>query len=384
MKIETEKFFSVYIHWPFCEAKCPYCDFNSHVRQSINQRVWTQAYIKSLNYWKKVLPSGIISSIFFGGGTPSLMDERCVYDILNCINKLWTFDNEVEVTLEANPTSVETSRFRSYKKSGVNRVSLGIQALNDHDLKRLGRLHTASAGKNSINLALNWFDRVSFDLIYGRQYQKVKDWEDELKSAISFSTGHLSLYQLTIEKKTRFGELQSKGKLRGLPSDNCSAEFFNITREICEASDFENYEISNYALPGNECRHNLNYWNSGNFIGVGPGAHGRVQIGPQRFRCETPLNPETWFNNIEQEKHEEFCFLPLTKTENAEEYALMSIRLASGINLEKYNLFGGNRLRTKKIRSLEAQNLVTIDENSLKTTNKGKLFTDFVIQELLC
>ncbi len=384
MTVKNETAFGVYVHWPFCEAKCPYCDFNSHVRKKIDQKIWTQAYIKSLIYWSKILPSSVVTSIFFGGGTPSMMEEGSVYDILNCIQKLWKCDPEVEVTLEANPTSVETKRFHSYKRSGVNRVSLGIQAFDDQDLKRLGRLHTESAGKQAIRIAQNCFEKVSFDLIYGRQYQKLDDWERELISAISFATGHLSLYQLTIEENTGFGALFSKGKLRGLPDNDFLKDFYELTQDICEAFDLKNYEISNHAHPGDECQHNLNYWNSGNFIGIGPGAHGRVQIDSTRFSTETPRTPEIWLNQVEQGEHDKFCFDPLTKTENAEEYALTSIRLASGMDIDKYNSFGGNRLCTEKISNLKTLNLIKIDRNHLKTTAQGKLLTNFILKELLC
>ena len=229
--IKLAKPLSIYIHWPFCEAKCPYCDFNSHVRQAINQEEWTKAYKNSLQFWAKKLPECQISSIFFGGGTPSLMSERTIHKILSTIHKFWNCQSNLEISLEANPTSVEAKKFKGFQKLGINRISMGIQAFNDADLKRLGRLHSAWEAKQALDIANNTFSNVSFDLIYGRQDQTLRSWETELLEALSVSVGHLSLYHLTVEKNTRFGDLFSKGKLRGLPNEAKSTAFYKITNQ---------------------------------------------------------------------------------------------------------------------------------------------------------
>ena len=377
-------YLSIYVHWPFCHAKCPYCDFNSHVRTNIDQTEWTKAYIKSLKFWKENLPEFVVDTIFFGGGTPSLMKDRTVYEILQNIHNLWKITPEVEITLEANPTSTEKETFSSYRCSGVNRLSLGVQAFHDADLKRLGRLHNSKEAKEAIGVATNIFKRVSFDLIYGRQYQTLSNWEKELQTAIEFSTEHLSLYQLTIEKGTRFGDLLSKNKLRGLPNDVRSRNFYINTQDICEASGLQAYEISNHAIFGKECRHNINYWNSGCFLGIGPGAHGRLNIGLERFRTEAPKIPEVWLDAINKNDIKFFIKEPLTFTERAEEYAIASIRLRSGMDMKIFQELSGTNISANTLSLLLSNDFITIDGNKLKTTSKGKLMTDQILREILC
>ena len=381
---KDRSYLSIYIHWPFCQAKCPYCDFNSHVRTSIDQKEWTQAYIKSLKLWKEIVPNFVVDTVFFGGGTPSMMKERTVYEIIQTIFFLWTNTENIEITLEANPTSSEKATFSSYCQSGVNRLSLGIQAFNDLDLKRLGRMHSSKEAKEALFVATNLFDRVSFDLMYGRQFQTLSDWRKELKTATEFATEHLSLYQLTVEQGTRFGELLDRNQLHGLPSDKLSSKFYTETQEICYLSGLEAYEISNYATLGNECRHNLTYWNSGCFLGVGPGAHGRLNIGSKRYRTETPTSPEVWIEHIKKYGIEKFLKEPLSNTERAEEYAIMALRLSLGLDINKFQELGGVRLSTEKLRQLSEDNLVYVCEHRLKTTAKGKLLTDQILRELLC
>ena len=381
---KDRSYLSIYIHWPFCQAKCPYCDFNSHVRTSIDQKEWTQAYIKSLKLWKEIVPNFVVDTVFFGGGTPSMMKERTVYEIIQTIFFLWANTENIEITLEANPTSSEKATFSSYCQSGVNRLSLGIQAFNDLDLKRLGRMHSSKEAKEALFVATNLFDRVSFDLMYGRQFQTLSDWKKELKTATEFATEHLSLYQLTVEQGTRFGELLDRNQLHGLPSDKLSSKFYTATQEICYLSGLEAYEISNYATRGNECRHNLTYWNSGCFLGVGPGAHGRLNIGSKRYRTETPTSPEVWIEHIKKYGIEKFLKEPLSNTERAEEYAIMALRLSLGLDINKFQELGGVRLSTEKLRQLSEDNLVYVYENRLKTTAKGKLLTDQILRELLC
>ena len=381
---ETQKYLSIYVHWPFCQAKCPYCDFNSHVRTNIDQEEWTKAYIASLKYWKEIIPEFIVDTVFFGGGTPSMMEENTVYEILQNIHSFWKTTKEVEISLEANPTSSEKESFCSYSRSGVNRLSLGVQAFNDFDLKRLGRLHNSKEAKEALDVALNQFDRVSFDLMYGRQFQALSDWKKELEMALQFATEHISLYQLTIEKGTRFGEMFAKNKLHGLPNCDQSSEFYNATQEICENSGLRAYEISNHSVLGKECRHNLNYWNSGCFLGIGPGAHGRINIGSKRFRTETPSNPEVWLGYLKQNGIQKFLKKPLTSTERAEEYAIMAIRLSFGMDLNKFRDLGGASISSEKLSVLSTNNLIAVDQNRLKTTAKGRLLTNHILRELLC
>ena len=375
---------SIYIHWPFCEAKCPYCDFNSHVRKSINQEEWTKSYISSLKYWAQKFPKSKINSIFFGGGTPSLMSDRAINEILSTIYKHWSIPSDIEISLEANPTSSESKKFKSYSASGINRLSLGVQALNDKDLKKLGRLHTAKEARNAFDIASCNFNRVSFDLIYGRQYQTLKNWESELLDAIKMTMGHLSLYQLTIEDNTRFGQLFSKGKLRGLPEDVSSVEFFNLTQKVCEANDLHAYEISNHCKKGQECKHNLTYWRGKPFLGVGPGAHGRVDINKKRYMTEAPSNPELWLNQVQNFEFKNFKFEQISHTAHAEEYIMMSLRLKEGMNINHYTNLAKDELPNDKVKQLIIEKLITLENNILKTTKTGKLLTNYIIRQLLC
>ena len=375
---------SIYIHWPFCQAKCPYCDFNSHVRKSINQEEWTKAYISNLNFWAKKTSQNRISTIFFGGGTPSLMSEKTVNEILETIFYLWNCQSNLEISLEANPTSVETKKFKAFKNSGINRLSMGIQALNDQDLKRLGRLHTSRDAQKAFDIASESFNRVSFDLIYGRQHQTLKDWETELLGALKMSIGHLSLYQLTIEENTRFSELLSKGKLKGLPADESSINFYNLTNDICESENLPAYEISNHAKKGDECQHNLNYWRGGAFLGVGPGAHGRLNMRNKRYLTEAPSNPDLWLKLVKEQKFESFISKHMSNNEQGNEYIIMGLRLKEGFNIDHHYNLTQRRLPMTKLSELQDQNLIQIDQQMLKTTKSGKLLTDYVIRQLLC
>jgi len=350
----------------------------------VDNQNWTQAYVNSLNYWAKRQPNREIRSIFFGGGTPSLMTEAAVNEILNTISKLWTCSSKLEISLEANPTSVESKKFKSFRTSGINRLSMGIQALNDNDLKRLGRLHTVEEAKNAFNIAKKYFDRVSFDLMYGRQHQTLKDWEKELLTAIDMSVGHLSLYQLTIEKNTRFGDLFAKGKLLGLPEDYTSVEFYNLTQNICNANDLPAYEISNHAKSGHECQHNITYWKGIPFLGVGPGAHGRVDIRHKRYLTESPSNPEEWLDQVQKERMNLFHCESLSNNEQAEEYIIMGLRLREGVNLSNYNKLAKTKIPKSIINELINDDLITLDNQILTTTEYGKVLTNYVIRKLLC
>ncbi|MCL4155215.1 UNVERIFIED_CONTAM: hypothetical protein GTU68_030977, partial [Idotea baltica] len=265
----------VYIHWPFCQAKCPYCDFNSHVSSNVDQTAWVRAYLSELDRLAELTPNRIVSTVFFGGGTPSLMLPDTVAAIIERVRQNWRCTNDIEVNLEANPTSVEASRFRGFQQAGVNRISMGIQALNDQDLKLLGRLHSVAEAQKAFDIARNIFDRVSFDLIYARQNQSAAEWEAELTQALGMAVDHLSLYQLTIEEGTAFGDRFARGGLRGLPTDDLSADLYELTQSITSDHGFSAYEVSNHAKTGQESRHNLVYWRGGDYVGVGPGAHGR-------------------------------------------------------------------------------------------------------------
>ena len=270
--------FGLYVHWPFCEAKCPYCDFNSHVSREIDEDRWRAAYLSEIDRLAELTPDRVLNSVFFGGGTPSLMSPELVNALIERIREKWAFANNIEITLEANPRSVEAGRFRGFSDAGVNRVSMGIQALNNPDLAKLGRLHSVEEARKAFDTARSVFKRISFDLIYARQGQSLNDWRKELTEALAMSVDHLSLYQLTIEQGTAFWERQRRGQLSGLPDEDLSADMYELTQEICDQHGMPAYEVSNHAEPGAESQHNLIYWRYGDYGGIGPGAHGR-QIG---------------------------------------------------------------------------------------------------------
>src|SRR3954466_7178945 len=296
--------FGVYIHWPFCLSKCPYCDFNSHVRHAaIDEARFVRAFEAEIAATAARIPGRAVSTIFFGGGTPSLMQPATVSAILDAIAKHWQVGRDVEVTLEANPTSVEAERFRGYRAAGVNRVSLGVQAMSDVDLKRLGRLHTVEEAMQAVSIASSIFDRTSFDLIYARPGQRPGAWAAELEQAIDRAAEHLSLYQLTIEPDTVFSKLVEAGKLVPMPDEDARG-LFDVTQEVCDKRGLPAYEISTHARPGAECRHNLVYWRYGEYAGVGPGAHGRlIDLAGQRRALSTERHPEMWLTSVETDGH---------------------------------------------------------------------------------
>jgi putative oxygen-independent coproporphyrinogen III oxidase len=290
--------FGIYLHWPFCAAKCPYCDFNSHVRhQPVDQARFAAAFERELSHFAEMTKGKVVQSVFLGGGTPSLMEPATVERVLTAISDRWSMDPNVEISLEANPTSVEAERFRGYREAGVNRVSLGVQSLHDADLKLLGRLHDAATARRAIETARATFPRLSFDLIYARPNQTLAQWEAELKDAIALAADHLSLYQLTIEEGTPFYTLYHGGKLT-IPDQDLGAEFYELTQKVTEAEGLPAYEVSNHAKPGAECRHNLVYWRYGDYVGVGPGAHGRLSVGVNRMATSVERHPETWLEAL--------------------------------------------------------------------------------------
>lgn len=374
--------FGIYVHWPFCQAKCPYCDFNSHVSREIDETRWLNAYLVELDRAAVELPGRVVNAVFFGGGTPSLMHPDTVTAIITRIRKHWPMANDPEITLEANPGSVEAGRFRGYADGGVTRISMGVQALNDRDLKRLGRIHTVAEAKIAFDTARSVFDRVSFDLIYARQDQTLKEWKNELDEALSLAIDHLSLYQLTIEKGTVFSARYEKGGLLGLPLEDLGADMYEATQEIGERAGFEAYEVSNHARPGSESRHNLIYWRYGDYIGVGPGAHGRLSIGGTRYATEHYKMPTAWLENVERGKGEKLRNA-LSATDQANEYLMMGLRISEGIDLPRLEALAGTAVDQSALIHMTDLELVESSDTQLRATAKGRLLLNSVIAELL-
>lgn len=374
--------FGLYIHWPFCQAKCPYCDFNSHVVREIDQSVWREAYLSEIRRTAAETEGRVLQSVFFGGGTPSMMDPDLVDAILREIRAAWPAANDIEITLEANPTSVEAGRFRGYRDAGVNRVSMGVQALNDPDLKALGRLHSASEAMAAFDVARGVFDRVSFDLIYARQDQTVAAWEAELKQALSMAIDHLSLYQLTIEDGTAFGDRYAAGKLRGLPDEDRATTLYEVTQEITEAAGYHTYEVSNHAKPGQESRHNLLYWHYGDYVGIGPGAHGRVTVGGQRYATEAPLGPFDWLKAVRTGGSGESERVALSLADQTSEFLLMGLRVTEGVAISRLNTLSGGSY-DNNINGLRDMGMIETVENHLRVTQKGRPLLNAVLNALL-
>ncbi|NUH66933.1 coproporphyrinogen III oxidase [Sulfitobacter sp. S0837] len=374
--------FGLYIHWPFCEAKCPYCDFNSHVSRSIDQRAWRDAYLAELQRAADETPGRFLNAVFFGGGTPSLMDPDVVADIIAAIRRHWPTANDLEITLEANPGSVEAGRFAAYRQAGVSRVSMGIQALNDADLKRLGRLHSAQEAMTAFETARNAFDRVSFDLIYGRQDQTVAEWQSELKQALSLAIDHISLYQLTIEQGTAFGDRYARGKLRGLPDEDLGADMFTATQDICNDMGMPAYEVSNHARDGAQSRHNLIYWRYGDYIGIGPGAHGRLTLQDQKLATVAYSNPQRWLDGVAKGDAEK-PRVAISRSEQATEFLLMGLRLKEGIDLKRYTALAGHEINPDAIKHLENIGMATQRDDRLFVTDQGVMVLNAVIEALL-
>ncbi|SLN11546.1 Oxygen-independent coproporphyrinogen-III oxidase 1 [Aquimixticola soesokkakensis] len=374
--------FGLYLHWPFCQAKCPYCDFNSHVASAIDQRRWQSAYLTEIRRVAALTKGRVLNSVFFGGGTPSMMDPELVQAILDEVRQQWVLANDIEITLEANPTSVEASRFRGYSAAGVNRVSMGFQALNDADLRALGRLHSVEEAKAAFNVARETFDRVSFDLIYARQKQTVEAWRLELREALDFAADHLSLYQLTIEQGTAFGDRYNRGTLRDLPDDDAAADMYFVTQDECERAGLPAYEISNHAHRGNESRHNLIYWRYGDYIGIGPGAHGRLTLNGQKHATETPLGPTQWLMQVEQAGHGELPTTVIPAAEQATEMMMMGLRLREGIDIARYETLLGAPISTK-VSDMEALGFVKTETGRLIVTDKGRPVLNGILREIL-
>lgn len=375
--------FGIYIHWPFCAAKCPYCDFNSHVRhQKIDQTRFVRAFELELEHNRKLSGPRTVTSIFLGGGTPSLMDPDTVDAILSKVHDLWDVPNDIEVTMEANPSSVEAGRFRGYHDAGVNRVSMGVQALNDKDLKFLGRLHSVEDAKKAIKLARDIFPRMSFDLIYGRPNQTVQSWQDELIEAIDMAVDHLSLYQLTIEEGTPFFKLHEAGKII-TPNDDHLVDIYDATQELCAKYNLPAYEVSNHAKVGAESQHNLNYWRYGDYVGVGPGAHGRISTQDTKLATITEPHPETWASSVEENGHGIITEEVLDKEAQADEVLIMGLRLKEGIDVARWKNLSGKSFDTAREANLLEQGLIERLGNSrIRCTETGILVLNSIIAEL--
>lgn len=375
--------FGLYIHWPFCQSKCPYCDFNSHVATHIDQARWIRAYLSEITRVSDLTPNRLLTSIYFGGGTPSLMDPHLVAQLIEAATKNWLPANDIEITLEANPSSVEASRFHAYREAGVNRVSMGIQALNNTDLKRLGRMHTAEDATTAFEIARSTFDRVNFDLIYARQHQTIKAWREELTSALSMGIDHLSLYQLTVEEGTVFGDRERRGLLGGLPDHDLSADMYDLTQDLCDAHGLPGYEISNHAVAGSESRHNLVYWRYGDYAGIGPGAHGRMTIGGRRYATEGYRQPNVWLKAIETKGDGTHLSDQVAPSDQATEFLLMGMRLVEGIDPDRYQRLSGVPLNPNVIRNLTELGLINASERSIRATGKGRPILNAILRELL-
>lgn len=374
--------FGLYIHWPYCEAKCPYCDFNSHVAREIDHFRWKRAYISELDRYFERLPGRVLNTVFFGGGTPSLMQPDVVAAIIERIRMNWPIANDLEITLEANPGSVEAGRFAEFAQAGVSRISMGVQALHDADLRRLGRVHTVSEAREAFDIARKYFDRVSFDLIYARQGQTPDQWRDELLEALSMAVDHLSLYQLTVEDGTVFAIRQARGLLRGIPDDDEASDMYQITQELCDAAGMPAYEVSNHAKPGSESRHNMIYWRYGDYIGIGPGAHGRITLHGQRHATETYAQPNRWLEAAENGEPEKI-FEPISQEDQAKEFLMMGLRMSEGVDTLRYNRIAGHDLPETAVSHLQDIGMLVSDGARIRTTPQGRMVLNAVLKELL-
>ncbi|MGF1502998.1 MAG: radical SAM family heme chaperone HemW [Paracoccaceae bacterium] len=374
--------FGVYIHWPFCQHKCPYCDFNSHVVRGVDQEAWAAALAAELGHLRGMTGPRAVGTVFFGGGTPSLMRAETVARLLETVDLLWGLARGAEITLEANPTSAEAAAFRGYRAAGVNRLSLGVQALDDTDLRALGRMHSVAEALAAFDTARAVFDRVSFDLIYARMGQSAAAWEAELGRALDLAVDHLSLYQLTIEDGTRFHDLWAAGKLR-LPADAAAAEMYALTAAMTASAGLPAYEVSNHARPGAESRHNLVYWRYGDYAGAGPGAHGRLTTSDGRIATETARAPGAWMAAVARDGHALTARETLSGPEQGTEYLLMAMRLSEGADIDRYARLSGRAVPETALAALLADGLVSRQGSRIAATSAGRLVLNRVIGALL-
>lgn len=366
--------FGLYVHWPFCVSKCPYCDFNSHVAEAVDEADWQRSLLAELDHYGNKTKGRRLDSVFFGGGTPSLMPPAITAALLDRLSAYWPVSSDLEVTLEANPSSVEAQKFTDFRAAGVNRVSVGIQSFDDAALKFLGRAHSADEAAEAITIAEQTFERVSFDLIYALPGQSLEAWGAELERAVSRGTGHLSLYQLTIEKGTPFFMDHKKGAF-ALPDEDLAADMYELTGEITAKAGFQAYEVSNYAHSGQESRHNLVYWRGGDYVGIGPGAHGRLTLGGERFRTEQVPGPAGWLTAVARDGHATRVSASVNAGERAQEYLMMGLRLAAGIDRTQFAQIVGLPLDDcidgVKVRALSAAGLLEADMRGLRATKAG-------------
>lgn len=378
--------FGLYIHWPFCLSKCPYCDFNSHVRDKIDQVRWQKALLNELENTAQTCENRVLGSIFFGGGTPSLMEPDTVGILIERAKVLFPSLETLEITLEANPSTVESSRFKAFSEAGINRLSLGVQSLEDEALAFLGRRHSAKEALQALEISATYFPRFSFDLIYARPEQTAKGWENELREALSYSKGHLSLYQLTIEPQTAFATRLSRGEKMTL-EEELSAYLYELTEEIMKESGLPSYEISNYAAPLEECLHNLIYWQFEDYVGIGPGAHGRITYEKNKYATSRYKAPETWLKKVEKNGHALEVFQKLSPLEKLQEFTLMNLRLTRGLSLSRLKKETGlekeDAYHDKDLKLLEDEGLLTITATHLIPTFEGRLRLNGLISFIL-
>ncbi|MGB4058383.1 MAG: radical SAM family heme chaperone HemW [Alphaproteobacteria bacterium] len=377
---------AIYIHWPFCKSKCPYCDFNVRVHDTIDQKAWKDSYIKSIKYYAEELLERRIVSVFFGGGTPSLMPADTVEGIIQTIKDSWPVADDIEITLEANPTSVEAGKFKAFREAGINRVSLGVQSLRDEQLKFLGRTHDADEAIRAIHIAQNIFDRMSFDLIYARPGQTLPDWETELREAVELAKGHLSLYQLTIERSTPFYMDHARGKFT-LPGQELAADFYALTQDIMEGAGLPAYEVSNHAASGHQSRHNRVYWEYGDYIGIGPGAHGRLSMNVGKVAIRDHSAPEVWIERVEKSGHGAHPPEILPPRDRFIEALMMGLRLREGVSRDHLREKSGadlhEVLNEEKIRSVIREGWMADDLNHLRLTREGWLRLNAIVPFIL-
>lgn len=377
---------AIYVHWPFCKAKCPYCDFNSHVSSAINHDEWRKAYLTEINYFADYIRQHNISSIFFGGGTPTLMDPKTAGEIINYLQSITGFTSDIEITLEGNPTSIEAAKLIAFKEAGINRVSLGVQSLVAKDLQFLGREHSAGEAIKAVDAARNIFDNYSFDLIYARPEQTLQEWEKELQEALKMAGKHLSLYQLTIEKGTKFFSDYSKGAFK-IPDEDLAADFYLLTREIMEAHGMPAYEVSNHASPGQESRHNMSYWRYDDYLGIGPGAHSRITKDKNKHAMMMTSQPEHWIRSISEQNNAIQINTLLNKEEIISELIMMGLRVREGISNKRFNKITGQNIEdiipAKNLNKMLQNQLINIDKEGLRCTDTGMLLVNYIAAELL-
>ena len=379
--------FGLYVHWPFCKSKCPYCDFNSHVAETIDHDRWAQCYLREMEYVAGLTGKRQLQSIFFGGGTPSLMKPSTVEKIIDQAQKKWNFSNDIEITLEANPTSIEAGKFSDFKRAGINRVSVGVQSLRDKDLNFLGREHSAKEAINALKIANDIFDRVSFDLIYARPEQTVDGWREELNEALQYASGHLSLYQLTIEQGTPFFVQHARGDFR-IPEEDQAGEFYEVTQQILDDANMPAYEISNHAVDGKESTHNKIYWQYGAYAGVGPGAHGRLTLPQGKVASRTHRAPDVWLSHVEENQHGYHPFEGIDSEARFTEMMMMGLRLREGIPLKSVEQETGQNwqmvLRMDKIQHLIDEDMLNLTRTHIMPTSAGMQRLNSLLSYLLC